>query len=103
MTQAAAYDLAGMAIKTMLAMMFVTWLVEMVAFRNLKPFWRATLTVGVTWLIVGAAAGGWQTRWHGVDWHEAARYAPAAVIVWLFYWRSLAKAWHAEMHAGMED
>jgi hypothetical protein len=97
MTQATAYDLAGLAIKTLLAIMTATWLVEYVAFRRLRPFWRATLTVGLAFAVVGTLAGGWQAGWHGVDRHEALRYAPAALVIWLFYWLNLSRSFRAEM------
>lgn len=96
MNEAAAYGLAGLAIKTLLAIMTATWLVEYVAFRNLRPFWRAALTVGLAYAIVAALAGGWQRRWHGVDSHEALLYAPAALVIWLLYWRNLAKSFREE-------
>ena len=95
-----AYALAGLAIKTLLAVMVLTWLVELVAFRRLRPLLRATCTVGLAGLIAAAVAGALahtgQPRWHGIDLPEALRYLPAAIIVWLLYWRSLAKAYRDE-------
>jgi len=96
MTEASIYALAGWAIKTLLAMMFLTWVVEIVAFRRLRPALRASCTVGLAWVIAGVAAGLWETRGHGVDMHPSLAYLPAAGVVWLFYWRSLAKAYRDE-------
>jgi hypothetical protein len=91
-----AYAMAGVAITTLLAIMALTWFVEMLAFRPLPPTMRATCTVGVAWVIAVAATIWWETRRYAFDGHIALRYLPAALIVWFFYRRTLVKDFTSE-------
>lgn len=89
------YALAGLAITTLLAIMALTWAVELVAFRRLPPTLRASCTVGVAWVIAVAATVWWDTRRFGFnggfDGPVALRYLPAAAIIWFFYRRNLVR------------
>ena len=101
MTDADLYTYAGLAIRTLLTVMILTWLIEMVAFRRLRPLLRASLTVTLAWLASAATTGPWRDWGQRYDPHALILYLPAAAIVWFFYLRSLMKAYgdgpdHAE-------
>jgi hypothetical protein len=93
MTDADLYTYAGLAIRTLLTVMVLTWLIEMLAFRRLRPLLRASLTVTLAWLASAATTGPWRDWGQRYDPYALILYLPAAAIVWFFYLRSLTKAY----------